>query len=278
MVDNILNVNQIDQAVRQAGMTSHYLAKVDSTNTWAKENLNTATPTLPALVYTDCQLAGRGQKQNRWISDFGSLTFSFVYSANKVIPGTLLPDDPTTEMAKRPLISIASACDVCDALFDATRNGSTAELRFQMKWPNDVLLNGKKCCGILIETVPGFPDRLVIGVGINVNSSIAIPGKQRLIEPTSLSQEFGKTLDRSNILVDCSRRLLLTSQARPDEVGLRERFEKLDFLRGKKVEIRTPQGIRRGVACGLDSIGGLRLENVDGLLTVHAGEIISIQP
>jgi BirA family biotin operon repressor/biotin-[acetyl-CoA-carboxylase] ligase len=111
---------------------------------------------LPLLVVAAEQTAGRGRGSNRWWSPRGGLTFSLALEA----PPTKLPPP------RWPQVALATGLAVCEALEELVPR---ADLR--LKWPNDVYLSGRKVCGILSESVPGCRDRIVIGIGINVNNT-----------------------------------------------------------------------------------------------------------
>jgi BirA family biotin operon repressor/biotin-[acetyl-CoA-carboxylase] ligase len=154
-----------------------------STNDRAAELARETNIELPALVVARHQTAGRGRGQNKWWSADGALTFSILLdSAESGIP-----------TANWPQLSLATAVAVCNALeieLDTGRiraeseeiptargDGPTRSIprtRLGIKWPNDVLLDGRKVCGILIESPGGTgpaKKRLIFGVGINVNNS-----------------------------------------------------------------------------------------------------------
>jgi BirA family biotin operon repressor/biotin-[acetyl-CoA-carboxylase] ligase len=114
---------------------------------------------LPALVVARLQSSGRGRGRNVWWSADGALTFSLLYD----------PHATGIVTANWPQVSLAAAVAVCDALRKEVPTSTIG-----IKWPNDVLIDGGKVCGILIESPGGAApakDRLIIGVGINVNNS-----------------------------------------------------------------------------------------------------------
>src|SRR5438034_451345 len=102
-------------------------------------------------------MAGRGRGTNRWWSADGALTFSLVLEA----PQERLP------MSRWPQVALVAGVAVCEAL---ERMAPRAEMR--VKWPNDVYLAGRKICGILSESVPARRDRIVVGIGVNVNNRV----------------------------------------------------------------------------------------------------------
>jgi len=122
-------------------------ATVDSTNTWAKNHLTTFPQKALVVVSTDDQTAGRGRFKRVWVSPpHTNLALSYC------LPLALLKHPPATA----PLLLALSARAVLEPLGFQTH----------IKWPNDLLLQGKKCAGILTETFDGW---MVIGIGLNVN-------------------------------------------------------------------------------------------------------------
>ncbi len=153
-----------------------------STNDRAAELARDADIELPALVVARHQTAGRGRGKNTWWSADGALTFSVL----------LEPATFGIGSANWPQLSLATAVAVCDALaneLQATNQRAgpsptpagledeptrcNPKSRLGIKWPNDVMLDGRKISGILIESPGGATlakARVIIGVGINVNN------------------------------------------------------------------------------------------------------------
>lgn len=147
---------------------------IDSTNTWAKTHLDELDKSKLTLVSAGLQTKGRGQFNRVWIS-----------SANENIIATfVLYVDKNLEQIKN--ISQVLAVSIIELLKDQGFQGT-------IKWPNDILINGKKVGGILTETVSEGEGRWVIcGVGLNVNASKEL--MQTIDKPaTSLKCEKGET-------------------------------------------------------------------------------------
>ena len=162
-------VNQID-----------FHQRLGSTNDQAIDLLKHHRPALPLLVLAENQFAGRGQGSASWIAESGSLTFSLCIPNSGKIP-TLLP--LAAGLAVAETIERIKSGDDQPSLLE--RSGSSL---VQLKWPNDVLIDGKKAAGILTEHVQNarttvsseqanpaeFQDETcyVIGIGINVNNDM----------------------------------------------------------------------------------------------------------
>ena len=136
-----------------------YFESVVSTNTVALELARQPDVACPALVLSEKQTAGRGRGSNRWWSAEGALTFSLLW-------------EPPHELERInwPKIALTTAVAICRTLSRYTPNDG-----YGIRWPNDVYTSGKKIAGILVE-VPAqfarFRQRLVVGVGLNVNNSM----------------------------------------------------------------------------------------------------------
>ena len=142
----------------------YYLEEVDSTNTWAKANLDKFGPV--GAVYTTSQTAGRGWRGHTWINASGQALYYTVVLK--------------TELAQPESLPLFASMAVADAL--EQRYG----IQCQIKWPNDLLLNGKKIVGILCE---GMPDHhaIVCGIGINLAQPQSYFDAMELPHGTSLA-------------------------------------------------------------------------------------------
>ena len=214
----------------------------------------------PLLVLTERQTAGRGRGNNRWWATSGALTFS------------LLLDLPHSKqsVSQGPLVSLTVGLAVCDALRELL-----PQYDFGLKWPNDVMLSGRKVCGILVEV---SPPRLVVGVGINVNNSIRVaPGELQAIA-TSLFDITGNDFDPADVLIrvlaQCQLRLKRLSDG---EGGLADDWQPLCALRGRTVHLLTGTRTTVGLCDGIDSNGALILKTESGIEKVVAGVVTRIE-
>jgi BirA family biotin operon repressor/biotin-[acetyl-CoA-carboxylase] ligase len=213
----------------------------------------------------DEQTAGRGRNTHRWHSIAGD----GLYVSVLVAPAL------TIEMAL--WISLATGLAARQAILDIA--GLDADIR----WPNDLLLGGKKCGGILVETSIAPPNSsglestlryAVIGVGINLNHELFPDEIAHLA--TSLRLESGRTVRRETFLVKLLQALEkeLHLLARPGGESLLERFSSASsWVRGKRVQVDESGGYA-GVTAGLDARGFLLVDCVDGVRrTVLSGGV-----
>ena len=211
-----------------------------------------------ALVYAEEQTSGRGRGDHRWFTPPGTaLAFSLVL---RPLPG---------EAQSVPLFSGLGAMAVCYAL-------GMRGLHPEIKWPNDVLLNRRKVCGVLAEAAWMGEEAVsfILGIGVNVKPE-AVPTSDQLNFPaTCIEAEMGKGVDRWSLLKDILEALLywrglLTKDIFP------KTWEKNLAFRGERVEIWT-EGVpaRTGQVEGLERDGSLRLRSHDGqVFTVQFGEL-----
>jgi BirA family biotin operon repressor/biotin-[acetyl-CoA-carboxylase] ligase len=211
-----------------------------------------------ALVFAEEQTSGRGRGNRRWFSPPGtSLAFSLV-----------LRPLPSEENFVH-LFSGLGAMAVCKAL-------EIHELHPQIKWPNDVLLNRRKVCGVLVEPVwmGDKVDAIVLGVGLNVEPA-GVPGLDRLLYPaTSIGGETGKKVDRIILLRDVLQAIMYwRSKLMTDSFS--SAWDGLLAFRGEQVEVWA-EGLpaQQGRLEGLGKDGSLHLRSRVGKgFTVQFGEV-----
>jgi BirA family biotin operon repressor/biotin-[acetyl-CoA-carboxylase] ligase len=251
------------------GLPYLYFAAMDSTNASLKEIAQHDAPT-GALIVTDDQSGGRGRLGRRWISQPGKdLTFS-VLLRPRVLPA---------EASRLVLATGLAISEVVEELLGPSHTVG-------IKWPNDVLVDGKKVCGILSEASMDM-DRLhwvVIGTGLNVNSrpveAASSESDVRRPAPGSLVQAVGETVPRPALLA----RLLDALAARWGQVdagdweSVREACAERDLLRGTSVVVRSGFSddgvVTEGLADGLGPEGELLVRGKDWVIrAVTAGEV-----
>ncbi len=209
------------------------------------------------------QTAGRGRLERQWISpkDAG-LYFSVVLR-------------PRIHQSSWPLIALAAALAVHDALLEAY------SLKTDVKWPNDILSNNRKLCGILAETVETTIGRaLVLGIGINLTSS-AFPAEVQEIA-TSVQVETGKVPDLEiilrNLIIELERRYVMLQSTEGGEEVLRDWSIRSSYASGKRVRVANGQEVLEGTTRGLESDGALRVETEEGLIRiVRAGDVTELR-
>jgi len=226
--------------------------RLASTNT-ALRDLAERSPDLPSgtVIAAREQTSGRGRLDRVWLSgEDENLTFSLFLKAQ-------------TDPRRLPAASMAAALAVTDLLAD---EGIEAAL----KWPNDVLVRGKKICGILSESVSGG---LVIGVGLNVNMGTA----DHIDQPaTSMRIESGKRYDCGRLLPTLLEKLVphLTAWQEHGFAGIRKSWESRIPALGKPIRVRDGSHYRDGILAGFGEDGELLLQNSDSTISpIWSGEL-----
>jgi BirA family biotin operon repressor/biotin-[acetyl-CoA-carboxylase] ligase len=240
----------------------HHFFKVDSTNRVALE-LGQQEEPHGALVAAEEQSAGRGRTGRVWLSEKSAGIYTSILLRPQLTP------------VQAPALTLAAGLAARDAV--AEQSGMAADIR----WPNDVLLNGKKICGILTEMY-AEPDRIkfvVIGIGVNVNHA-KMPAAIANIA-TSLRIETGRVHERIELLVRLLRRFetyynqLCTTGPAP----IVARFlEVSSYATGKHIRVAAAQETFFCTTAGLDSSGLLRVKRDDGRVeTLLAADISEAQ-
>ncbi len=239
-------------------MARHVLPCVDSTNAEAARLAPGLTG--PAWILAGEQTAGRGRRARAWASPRGNFHATLV----------LRPDMPP---ARAALHSFAASLALRDALVALTDLPDA----FTLKWPNDVLLNGGKLAGILLESGShgAHLTHLAIGIGVNL---IAAPDPSMLdegaVRPVTLLQETGLRIPPETLLDHLAPAFALRA------VQLAEGFAatRADWLShashlGQPIRARTARDTRHGTFQTIDDTGALILQTPDGPLAIPAAEV-----
>ena len=240
------------------GKRIYHFFKTDSTNRVALELGHAGEPE-GAVVLAEEQTAGRGRAGRVWHSDRAVGIYVTVLLRPRLAP------------VQAPLLTMMAGLSARSAVQAVT--GLTADL----KWPNDLLLNGKKTGGILTEmhAEPGQIRFVIVGIGLNVNQE-KLPGALA-DTATSLRVETGKTQSRMELLVRLLRefendynRLL-----REGVESVVARFEEVStYAKGKRVRVTNGMESYVGTTAGLGPEGLLQVERDDGkVMTVIAGDV-----
>ena len=230
---------------------------VDSTNDAVKRWLNDGARD-PFLIAARQQTKGRGRSGRIWSSKSGNLAATFYY-----------PFDGSHQEAAR--LSFAVSLAVRDAL---RQLAPTPDIK--LKWPNDVLMNGKKVCGILLENLGHDSDRrlqLLIGIGINLMHH---PDPENSNwPPTSVYAETNDRVGFKHALNTLSSALTirLGSEANTGFGQTRTDWLQQATRLGESIVVRLPTQELQGVFRDIDANGALVLETASGVRTITAGDV-----
>ena len=274
-----MNKDKIEQALTTAWAARdlEFYQVIDSTNNVAKaaglDGRNSGF-----LAVSDKQDAGRGSRGRSWVSPSGYNVFMSLM---------VRPDIP---MDKASGLTLVMALSIAEGIEEILK-GQFSQIEFQsensvsrfqpgIKWPNDIVLNKRKICGILTE-LHMMPDQkdyfVVIGVGINVNQPIELFPEEIRETAGSIFSETGKETDRSELIATCMKRFeenfekYVKTQSLAE---LKESYEKRLLNIDKQVRILDPKGEYEAVAEGVSDDGALLIRLADGKReAINAGEV-----
>ena len=260
---DILRLGDIKRGLktRIIGKAIHLLAEVASTNTLAMEMAAKGTPE-GTVVIAETQTGGKGRLGRKWISPRGNLYLSVV----------LRPNIP---MHKAPLITLMGAVAVASAI------RTTCGFEAGIKWPNDILIAGRKVSGLLTE-MSAEQDRIrhiVLGIGVDVNMDLgALPPEVRSFT-TTLAAEAEAVIDRTSLLQQLLRDLEgWYEKFLANDAAVLEEWKKLNLTIGNRVYVSGAGETLKGLAQGVDNEGRLIVRRDDGTLhTVAAGDVTIVK-
>ncbi|MBQ3114788.1 MAG: biotin--[Clostridia bacterium] len=223
------------------------LDETPSTNTYVLSNKTDAGDIVVAVTQTK----GKGRAGKQWVSNTNSIAMSI----------SLDPKIPPSKLPAVPLIFGVAVCSVIREI---------SQIDAMIKWPNDIVYNGKKLCGILCEakTEDGNVVSVVCGAGINVNDTEF--SKEIESIATSLKKETGKTFDRNEIIykiANAFNSLVSIGYTIPDS------FSELCVNIGRDVVAIANSKKVNGRCKGVDENGALIITTDGGEITVNSGEV-----
>ena len=225
-----------------------HFKEIDSTNNYLKNSYQLLSDF--TFASTDYQSRGKGRNDRVWFSEPGeNLMFSFLIKNEEL-------------MKKSTILSILTGVEVAREI---EKYGID---NVSIKWPNDVLINDKKVCGILLEGQ--IPNYLVIGVGLNVNQKAFPDGLRRPATSLSLELENDVSID------ELKERLfsnIVNNFTDIKESEYIEFFRKHNYLQNKRVRVVINNEIFIGEVVGIDDSFCLQVLSSDMLLHIDSGEI-----
>lgn len=236
------------------GKKIFHLNTIDSTNIYAKKLAEEGIEE-GVIILADIQTCGRGRKNRIWSSPKGGLWFSIV----------LYPNLPPK---KAMLLTMASSIAVFQGIKKIT--GITAEI----KWPNDLLIDKKKVCGILTE-IDSEKQKIkycIIGIGINVNNDLE---KELQLNATTLKKELNKEISLHELLraiienFDVNYNKLISG----DHDFIRDSWLEYSNIIGRKIQVIDGKNVTTGKVIQVDSDGYIIINNNRGDIKIITGDI-----
>lgn len=213
-----------------------------------------------AVVVADMQTAGRGRRGRGWVSPAGKDIYMTIMLR------------PQCRPEKASVLTLVMALAVLEAVSELLSQGC------YIKWPNDIVVNGKKVCGILTEMSAELDQihYVVIGAGINVNQETLAPEIQETA--TSICIERGQQTNRAELtarVLYYFEKNYAVFEKSWDFSGLVEKYNQFLVNRDRQVRVLDPKGAYDGIARGINEKGELLVEQLsDGaIVQVYAGEV-----
>jgi BirA family biotin operon repressor/biotin-[acetyl-CoA-carboxylase] ligase len=250
-------------AGRRIGCRLHYEETVDSTNRLALELAQRGAPE-GTVVLADRQTAGRGRLQRSWQSPPG---------CNLYLSIILRPAIPPREASQITLLAGVAVTEAISAV--------CPEL-VGIKWPNDLLIGGRKVCGILTETrmAKDVIDSVVVGIGLNVNMERADFDPAHRETATSLRDETGRDYSRQDLLLLICERFETWYEIflRDGFVPVREGWLARAEMAGKRIRVFFRDEVREGAFADIDMDGALLIADEQGAVSrITAGDATIIK-
>jgi BirA family biotin operon repressor/biotin-[acetyl-CoA-carboxylase] ligase len=239
------------------GQTLHFSEELPSTNDRARE-LADAGASHGEVVVAESQTAGRGRRGRNWSSPAGR---------NLYLSVILRPNLPPQRAPEITLVASVAACDAC----------RKAGVEVGIKWPNDLLVGGRKVAGILTElsAEPDLVHWVVLGIGVNLNSGPGDFPAELRGQATSLSIERGQPVPRALFAAALLSELeqWLDRHAAEGFGPIREAWRERSVTLGREVKVDAEGGEISGVAEDIDASGALLVRGKSGLVRIVSGDV-----
>lgn len=237
-----------------------FLDSIDSTNSYGKK-ISESDFMEGTVIITEEQTAGRGRLGREWVSPKG----------NGVYLSIMLKPDIKPIQATQ--ITIIAAYAVAKTIRDVFK------LNALIKWPNDIVINGRKVCGILTEMGAEIDivNYLIVGIGVNANIEEKQLSDYDLNTATSLRIELGERIDRkallSQILTNFEK-LYLNFINKPDISGIIDKYKRISATIGKEVRLISNKDEIYGEAIDVNALGQLVVKTDTGeIKEIISGEV-----
>ena len=211
---------------------------------------------LPLLIVADCQTAGRGRGSHRWWTGRGSLAMSLLLDAGQ---------SGAADPSGTPMIALAVGIALVETLAPRIASHTVG-----IHWPNDVIVAQRKLAGILVEVLPDR--RLVLGIGINTNNSLADAPAELRRTATTLRELTGEEHDHTRLLIELLgqiERAFSQLASAPQQIG--GRADQLCLQHGRMLTLQLGNRSVRGRCAGIGADGALMLDTPEGRQPYYSG-------
>ena len=255
----LLDINRLKFQLRHRSIKLEVLEKIPSTNDYLK-SLSKNNKEIIAC-FAEAQTAGKGRLHRQWHSPF----------AENIYLSVLCPfEKDISELSGLSLVAALAICRALESVIDLH------EKHLSVKWPNDILMDGCKLAGTLIEIEAesnGFC-QVIIGVGINVNMRKAL--KKDINQSwVSLSQVTNQTIDRNTLGTEIIDSLIdyLERFSSKGLVSFKQEWQKRDYLADAMISVMSGSKKAKGVCLGINHQGHLKIKAETGdILTLSSGD------
>jgi len=260
-----LDVRKVQEQLtaRRLGAKFHFFTEISSTNTHARE-LAERGAAEGEIVIGETQTHGRGRLGRHWESPSLVNLYLSIILRPKLVP------------KHAPQITLMAAVALVESLAPLIAPAP------MIKWPNDILVNGKKLAGVLTEVACSADviEHVILGIGINVNYRVDSMPPELRSRATSIADLTGSNVARENVLARLIQ-ALDRCYGELEEFGfdaLRRRWGAHFGWRGRRVKVQHLDQVLTGRARGIERDGALVLEDDHGVLhSIYAGDVIPLE-
>jgi BirA family biotin operon repressor/biotin-[acetyl-CoA-carboxylase] ligase len=263
----MLDENLIKKQLKTSffGRYLYIFPEIESTNKYARKLVKEGAPE-GTVVLTDYQTNGRGRLGHDWESS----------RAVNILMSIVLR--PRIDVESVQCITLVTANIIIDSLERFLKKETVTQIKFQVKWPNDILINGKKIAGILCESSSRerLVEHIIVGMGINVNQDVAEFSDEIQHKTTSLFAETSKQLSREELIAQ----ILFTYEKnyinfqRTNYKPCIEKWKRRCDQIGESLLIETPVSVEPGKFIDIDNKGVLIYQTQDGKIKkLIAGDV-----
>ena len=251
-----------DLKTKLIGKRVYYFEEIDSTQNFA-QNIAADKKENGTIIIAEKQTSGRGRLDRKWTSPKGGIWFSLIIH-------------PKFDVSSSTLIPILSAVALSKSI------KSVLDIETEVKWPNDITMNGKKVAGVLVDASfqTNSIDYLILGIGINFDIDTkklekrltktpnfygidSLRGKEDKTPPKTLLKEFLLQFEKNLFQLDKGEKSKIIKEWTKRAAGI-----------GKKITINTSNGKISGISQGIDNDGALKIKTRNEIKKIYVGDVV----
>jgi len=251
-----------DLKTKLIGKRVYYFEEIDSTQNFA-QNIAADKKENGTIIIAEKQTSGRGRLDRKWTSPKGGIWFSLIIH-------------PKFDVSSSTLIPILSAVALSKSI------KSVLDIETEVKWPNDITMNGKKVAGVLVDASfqTNSIDYLILGIGINFDIDAkklekrltktpnfygidSLRGKEDKTPPKTLLKEFLLQFEKNLFQLDKGEKSKIIKEWTKRAAGI-----------GKKITINTSNGKISGISQGIDNDGALKIKTRNETKKIYVGDVV----